>query len=194
DQTLKDHPRDPDLRTLHAVLLVQSRKFDSAIQELKGLLADKKDDAALHFQFGRALMLKGDVTAGRTELREAARLGKRYLEPRMALASLAVDMGQFQEALTEVDEGRAISPDNPPALVLRAAALQGLGRFPEARSLLTGLQTRFPNATGLDVEIGFLNLHEKKFTDAEKVFRTRYQPGQENLRALVGLMQTLAAQ
>ncbi len=194
EQTLKDQPRDPDLRTLHAVLLVQTRKFDSAVQELHGLIAEKKDDPALHFQLGRALLLKGDVTAGRTELREAARLGKRYMEPRLALASMAVDTGQFQEALTEVDEVLAIAPDNPGALVLRAAALQGLGRFQEARSLLTALQTRFPNAAGLDVEIGFLNLHEKKFVEAEKVFRKRYQPGQENLRALVGLMQTLAVQ
>jgi Flp pilus assembly protein TadD len=112
----------------------------------------------------------------------------------MMLASLAVDMGQFQEAQTAVDELLTIFPDNPSALVLRAAALQGLGRYPEARSVLTGLQSRFPNALGLDVEIGFLSLHEKKFAEAEKVFQKRYQPGQENLRALVGLTQSLAAQ
>jgi Flp pilus assembly protein TadD len=110
------------------------------------------------------------------------------------LASLAVDMGQFQEAQTVVDEILALSPDNPSALVLNAAVLQGLSKFPAARSGLIALQARFPNAEGLDVEIGFVSLHEKKFADAERVFRKRYQPGQENLRALVGLTQSLVAQ
>jgi tetratricopeptide (TPR) repeat protein len=50
-------------------------------------------------------------------------------------------------------------------------ALQGLGRYPEARSVLTGLQTRFPHAPGLDVELGFVSLREKKFAEAEKVAR-----------------------
>jgi Flp pilus assembly protein TadD len=44
------------------------------------------------------------------------------------------------------------------------------------------------------VEMGFLDLHEKRFAEAERVFRKRYQPGQENLRAMVGLIESLALQ
>jgi Flp pilus assembly protein TadD len=87
----------------------------------------------------------------------------------------------------------ALSPDNRNALVLRAAAMQGLGRFSEATTLLSNLKTRYPNAPGLDAEIGFLDLRENKLAEAEKVFRRRYQPGSEDLRPLVGLIRTLEA-
>src|SRR5258708_7073060 len=95
EQTLKDQPRDAELRTLHGVLLIEKKKFVDAIQEFQGLVREKNDDPVLHYHLGRALIFNGTVPAGRTELRQAARLGKRYLEPRMALASLALDTGQF---------------------------------------------------------------------------------------------------
>jgi tetratricopeptide (TPR) repeat protein len=194
EQASKNQPKDPELGMLHALLLMQQRDFKGAVSELQELVKAKGDDPVVRFQLGRALIFSGSLTAGRAELQQAVQLRKSYLEPRMALATLALDTQQFQSALTAVDEVLAISPANPAALVVRSAALQGLGRFAEARSILTTLQSRFPNAPGLEVEIGFLNLHEKKLTEAEKVFRKAYKPGDENIRPLLGLVQTLAAE
>jgi tetratricopeptide (TPR) repeat protein len=194
EQVLKDQPRDPELRTLHAVLLIQKRNYKGAISELQELVKAKGDDPVLRFHLGRALIFSGSLAAGRAELQQSVQLRRSYLEPRMALATLAVDTAQFQSAQTAVDEILAISPGNPQALVIQVTALQGLGRFAEARSILGGLQKRFPNAPGFDVELGFLNLHEKKLSEAERVFRKSYQAGQENLRPLLGLVQTLDAE
>ena len=194
EQVLKNQPQDPELRTLHAALLIQQKNYKGAVSELQELVKAKGDDPVLRFHLGRALILSGNLAAGRVELQQAVQLRKSDLEPRMALATLAIDTEQFQSALNAVDEILAISPDNPAALVIRAAALQGLGWFAEARSILAGLQHRFPNAPGLEVEVGFLDLHEKKLSDAERVFRKNYQPGQESLRPLLGLVQTLAAE
>jgi tetratricopeptide (TPR) repeat protein len=194
EQVLKDQSQDVELRTLHAVLLTQQRNYKGAVSELQELVNAKHDDAVLRFYLGRALIFSGSLPAGRAELQQAAQLRKSYLEPRMALATLAIDAEQFQSAQAAVDEILAISPNNPAALVIRAAALRGLGRFAEARSILVGLERRFPNAPGLEVEVGFLNLHEKKLTEAEKLFRKAYKPGDENLRPLLGLAQTLAAE
>jgi Flp pilus assembly protein TadD len=194
EETLKDWPRDPELRTLHALLMTQLRKLEGAIQEWRGLVKEKSDDPILRFHLGRTLILSGRLEAGSTELREAARLRANYLEPRMAITSLALDSGQFQAALEGVKEILAISPDNADAFLLRAGALQGLGRYAEARVVLNSLKMRFPNTPGLDVEGGFVSLAENKLAEAESVFRKRYQPGQENLRPLVGLVQTLAGE
>jgi tetratricopeptide (TPR) repeat protein len=194
EQTLHQYPHDPDLRTERALLLLRQKQFDPAVKALRELIAENNGNPELHFHLGRALILQGDMTAGRTELREAVRLRDTYLEARIALASLALDNRQFAEAQTELDRVLALAPDNPPALLLRAAALQGLGKYGEARAVLVGLQTRFPNSPGLDVEMAFLDLHENKFVEAERVFRKRYQPGQESLRPLLGLCQTLFAQ
>jgi Flp pilus assembly protein TadD len=194
EEALRDQPHDAELRTLHALLMTQLRKLDGAIQEWQGLVKEKSDDPVLRFHLGRALILNGRLEAGRGELREAVRLRADYLEPRMALASLALDSGQFQAAQEALEEVLAISPDNPDALVLRAGALQGLARYGEARAVLTGLKIRFPNTPGLDVESAFIKLREGKLAEAERVFRKRYQPGQDNLRPLVGLVETLTAE
>ncbi len=194
EETLKDQPHDPELRTLHALLMTQLRKLEGAIQEWQGLVKEKSDDPILRFHLGRTMVLNGRLEAGRAELREAARLRANYLEPRMAITGLALESGQFQAALQGAEEVLAISPDHADALLLRVGALQGLGRYAEARAVLTSLKTRFPNTPGLDVESGFISLHENKLAEAESVFRKRYQPGQENLRPLVGLVQTLAAE
>ena len=194
EEMLKDKPHDPELRTLHALLMTQLRKLDSAIQEWQGLVKENSADPALHFHLGRTMILDGRLEAGRANLLEAARLRANYLEPRVALTSLELDSGQFQAAREGAEDLLAISPDNADALLLRAGALQGLGRYAEAQSVLTGLRARFPNAPGLDVESGFISLHQNKLAEAESVFRRHYQPGQENLRPLVGLVQTLAAE
>jgi predicted Zn-dependent protease len=194
EDTLKDQPRDVELRTLHALLLTQLRKLEGAIQEWQGLVNEKSADPVLRFQLGRALVLNSRLVAGRAELRKAASLRANYLEPRIALASLELDSAQFQAAQGAAEEALAIAPGNLDALLVRLGALQGLGRLAEARVMLTSLKTRFPDTPGLDVESGFISLHENKLAEAESVFRKSYQPGQENLRPLVGLVQTLAAE
>jgi tetratricopeptide (TPR) repeat protein len=194
EEALKDRPRDPELRTLHALLMTQLRKLESAIAEWQELVKEKSDDPILRFHLGRSMILNGRMEPGRAELREAVRLRANYLEPRMALTSLDLDSGQFQAAQQGAEEILTISPDNADALLLRAGALQGLGRYAEAQGVLTRLKMRFPDPPGLDVESGFISLHENKLAEAERVFRKHYQPGQENLRPLVGLAQTLAAE
>ncbi|MDP9170691.1 MAG: tetratricopeptide repeat protein, partial [Acidobacteriota bacterium] len=193
-EMLKDKPHDVELRTLHALLMTQLRKLDSAIQEWQSLATEKSEDPTLRFHLGRTMILNGRLEAGRAELREAIRLRANYLEPRMALTSLALDSGQFQAAQEGAEQILAISPNNADALLLRAGALQGLGRYAEAQRLLTTLKKRFPNAPGLDVESGFISLHENRLAEAESVFRRRYLPGQENPRPLAGLVRTLAAE
>jgi tetratricopeptide (TPR) repeat protein len=193
-EMLKDNPHDTELRTSHALLMTQLRKWDGAIREWQGLVGEKNDDPAFHFHLGRTMILNGRLEAGRAELLEAARLRSNYLEPRMVLTSLDLDIGQFQAAKAGAEEILALSPDNADALLLRAGALQGLGRYAEAQGVLTRLKTRFPGAPGLDVESAFVSLHENRLAEAESVFRKRYQPGQENLQPLVGLVQTLAAE
>jgi len=177
EEMLKDKPHDPELRTLHAMLMTQLRKLDGAIQEWQGLVKEKSNDPTLHFHLGRTMILDGRLEAGRANLIEAARLRADYLEPRMALTSLDLDSGQFQAAQQRAEDVLAISPDNADALLLLAGALQGLGKYAEAQGVLTRLKARFPNAPGLDVESGFISLHENKLAEAESVFRKRYQPG-----------------
>ncbi len=59
---------------------------------------------------------------------------------------------------------------------------------------MTTLKARFPNAPGLDVESGFLSLHENKLAEAESLFRSTTSRARRICRPLVGLVQTLAAE
>jgi Flp pilus assembly protein TadD len=72
--------------------------------------------------------------------------------------------------------------------------LSGLFRFQEARAVLKAAQAKIGQSSDIDVELGFISLGEKKYAEAEKVFREHYHPGAQTLRPLAGLVAALEQQ
>ncbi len=69
---------------------------------------------------------------------------------------------------------------------MKAAALQRLNRYDEARALLTAVLDKDPNQEETLLELGVLDLNQKKTKDAEDLFRRAYTAQPNNLRGLLG--------
>lgn len=194
EQSLALAPRDLDLRTARALLELARRAVGEAETQLDALVKENPDSASLHFHHGRALALAGKGAEAIAAWREAARRAPGFLDPLLAIATASLDGSRFNDALVAADAALSVAAGNPQALLTRVAALEGLGRNQEARTLLQSLRREHPQSAGLDVEQGYLELREAKFASAEALFRKRYQPGSENLRVISGLARSLGAQ
>lgn len=194
DEALRAHSKDPDLHMTRALLLLTQKKADPALAELQQMDQNQQNNAPIKYQLGRALLLKGKVDEASKTWQESAKLQPNFAEPKVALASLALDNRRYDEAQRWADQVISATPGNVSAQLIRATALQGLGRVPEAKTLLTNLRQQIPGNAAVELEYAFLTLRENKAADAEKIFRTLYTPGQENLRPLTGLVEALFAQ
>ena len=194
DEALRAHAKDPDLHMARAVILITQGKADPALAELQQQDQDRQNNPAVKYQLGRALLLKGKGKEATAAWEESARLQPNYLEPKLALATYALDNRHYDEAQRRADQVLAGAPGNVTAQIVRADALQGLGRLPEAKVLLTNLRQQFPGNPTIDLEYALLSLRDRDPGEAEKVFRAHYAPGQDNMRPLTGLVEALFVQ
>ena len=194
DQVLQANPKDRDLRMGRAMLLLDQRKAEPALAALQGLEKEQNADPVIKYQLGRALLLKGDAKDATAKWQEAVKLRPSYLDPQMALASYAIDLRNYADAERLTGQILATNPDNVRAQVLRAMSLQGLNRMTEAEVLLTQALQKAPRNTDVQLEFGYLQLRQNKAAEGEKILRGIYTPGQQNLRPLTGLVQSLLMQ
>jgi tetratricopeptide (TPR) repeat protein len=194
---LKEQPHDDDARKMRAVLLMDGGKpgdLDAALSEFQELVKSYGGEEALHFNYGRALLAKGDLNGAKAEFGRAARLDHRYVLPRLWLAEIAASTQQHKDTLQYANEVLALQPGSVRAIILRAAALTGLGDLQQARAELTRLIRRQPDLNDARIQLGFVSLAEGKFKEADEIFRKLYKPGARDLKALDGLWREQVAQ
>ncbi|HLK50603.1 MAG TPA: tetratricopeptide repeat protein [Bryobacteraceae bacterium] len=194
DAALRAHAKDSELHMARALILLSQGKADPALAELQQQDQEHRDNAAVKYQLGRALLLKGKGPEATAAWQESAKLQPGYAEPKLALATYALQNRQYEEAQRWADQTLAGSPGNVTAQIIRADALQGLGRIEEAKTLLSNLRRQMPGNATIDMEYALLSLRDKNPAEAEKIFRAYYTPGQENLRPLNGLVEALFVQ
>jgi len=77
--------------------------------------------------------------------------------------------------------------------LVRSASLEGLGDYSQTRTVLTSLIHDYPKLEGAYLQLGLLDIQEKRYDDAEELFRKHYQPGQGDIRLLKGLVEMYGA-
>ena len=196
DTILKESPKDNESLRMRAALLIDTRQpenIDEALTEFQALAKETPNDVLGRFNLGRAYLAKNNVENGRKELLEALRLNRLFLPARLLVAELALQRRDVKDLLVQANEILAAQPAHPRGRLLRATASMGLGNLTDARNELTRLIKDQPKYTDAHLQLGMLNLAEKKYKVAEDVFRQLYQPGQADSRALGGLVNVLLA-
>ena len=189
---LKAHPNDQESKLARALIWLDEGKpenLDPAIAEIRTQIPLKPQDLTLQYQLGRALTRKGDPEGARREFLSAAQKNRNYLPPRMALAALDLGQGRPQEALPVSEEILAVAPTNAEAQLLNAVCLTNLGRFAEARAKLNHLVQASPQLLGARYELGVLAISEKKYKEAEDIFRQLQQITAGDPRVISGLVE-----
>ena len=120
----------------------------------------------VHFLDGRALAAQGDLGAAEQAWRAGLALAPGFLEARTALGEALLGQGRAAEALAVV-ESAPPSALQPELAVLRARALDELGRSEEALGLLDAVLAQYPaHGSALDGR-GIVLLHLERLPEAK---------------------------
>jgi tetratricopeptide (TPR) repeat protein len=183
---LKNDPKDPESRGLRATFMLDRGDINTAMSELQSVVNAKPNNWVSRFNLGRAHFARGEYEQARQEFDAAIQLRPDYLPARLAQIQVSLIRGDSDAALHQADETIRIAPTSVEAKVMKAAALQRLKRYDEARELLTAIIEKMPKQVDSLLELGVLDLNQKKIKDAEDLFRRAYEANPNNLRGLLG--------
>lgn len=127
---------------LDALLAMQKEQFDRARSELEALLVDAPSPRYLWLEVGRARLLCEDTSGGKEALRrflgalEDDEGGETKLAANLALARLADDAGQFEEAMEHFQAAVHALPEDYRPYLAMGAFLRETGHASEALEVL----------------------------------------------------------
>lgn len=197
DDILREHPDDESARAVKASFLIATRRpgdIDKAVTQLQDLVKKKPEDAERHFNLGRAMAAKGDLNGAVVQFQTAVGKQPRYIEPRVALIEISQARQDFKSTLRYADQLLALNPNLPRIRLARAAALMYTGQETESRREMETLARNYPKDPEIAFQMGMLDLHERRFSDAEAIFRKLTPEDGGDGRVLAALVQTLGAQ
>jgi tetratricopeptide (TPR) repeat protein len=197
DQILKRAPKDEEALRLKAGFDLKSQeqpKIDEAVSIYRELSKGRPNDSDLRFYYGRALLASGKTQAALGELTAAVQRAPSNPAPKLALADLLVNQGLYAKGLQVTSDILDQDPLNENARLLRAMALGALGERQQARDELSRLIHDRPGNSGAELQLGLLDIVEKRYPEAKAIFAKHYHPGQPDLRPIEGLVRTEVVQ
>jgi tetratricopeptide (TPR) repeat protein len=197
DQMVVDYPKDESVSQMRARLQLDSGKREAvqaAIQTFQAAVSNNPKNGQALYDLGRALLSKGDREGAIKQFREYLRIDPKNQNARLYLASASVELKNYKEAIAAADEVLAVDAANSRAIVLKSVALMELKKYAEARALLSQAISAHPAFLDAQLQLGLLDIAEKKFREADDIFGKFYQPGQGDLRPLSGMVESRVAQ
>ncbi len=129
---LKNDAKDPEARGLKATFLLDKGDKDDvnkAMGELQSVVTAKPNNFVARFNLGRAHFARGEYEQARQEFDAAIELRPDYIPARLASTQVAMLRGDNDAALKSADATLKIAPNSVQGRVMKAAALQRLGRI-----------------------------------------------------------------
>ncbi len=199
DEILKENKNDPDANSVNATLELSRGDVAKGLVDLQQVVARAPDNFVAHFRLGHAYMLQGSYEQARQHLQKAIDLRADYLPARLDLANLQYLNGEFDAAIRSAQEilksvPKSTDPGNAEAKLIWSASLIEQKKFGESRQMLGDMLKANPSSPKVLLQIGFVNLAENKFKDAEEAFRRCYQLNPADINGLMGVVQTYLAQ
>ena len=183
---LKDNPKDPDARGMKASFLLDKGDINQALNELQSVVTARPDNFVARFHLGRAHFAKGEFEQARQQFEKSIELRSDYLLPHIALSQVALARGDNETALKLAEECLKLAPQSGAARLLQSAALMRMNRYNDSRTTLNTMLAANPKQPETLLEVGVLNLMEKKYQDAANSFRRAYDADPANQRGLLG--------
>jgi tetratricopeptide (TPR) repeat protein len=198
-EILKKDPENFEALRLEASLHLSSRKpadIRAAVDVYPKLIARRPDDSQLHFDYAMALLASGDSKTARSELMASIQRQPAAIAPRLALAELAFREKNYSDAIENANEVLARDSQQTLARLLVAMSKSGLGLYDDARRDLTRLVREQPNNPGPELELGLLDVIQKRYAEANAIFEKYYRSNQVDprRRGIEGMVRSDVAQ
>jgi tetratricopeptide (TPR) repeat protein len=186
DQILKNDAKDPEARGLRATFMLDKNQIEQAESELQSVVTARPNNWVARFNLGRAYFARGQYERAVEEFDKCVEINPNYLPARYAQTQVAIIRNNYDAAVHDADEILKIRPDSVQGRVMKAAALQRLSRYDEARKILNEVLDKNPKQVETLLEIGVLDLNQRKTKDALDHFRRAYEAAPTNIRGLLG--------
>ena len=196
DEILKDHPEDDEARASRAALRVASgapQELDRAIADFQSLAERQPSNLKYTYQLGRAYELRGMEEGAKAQYLAILRVNNSDIATLDSISHLYLREQHYSDARRYAEMWLAIDSLNPSARLVQSASLAGLGDYRQTRAALMNLIHDYPKLEGAYLQLGLLDVQEKRYDDAEALFRKYYQPGQGDIRLLKGMLEMYGA-
>ena len=197
EEAIRKTPNDPEFLKLRAMILIEGgdrKEIAQALADCKSAIKFLPQDASLYFLTGRAHLANHDGDAARSDFLEAAKRNPKYVEPRIGLAEIGRERGDFESAVRYSEEALRLDARNFRARILHAAALAESGNLRAGRREMDALTLDYPASEDVQLESGLIFLAENRPQVAEKIFAKALQSGPRDSRALAGLARAYLAE
>jgi tetratricopeptide (TPR) repeat protein len=192
-QILKNDPKDPEAKGLQATFLIDKGDIETAQNELQSVVTARPGNWVARFNLGRTYFAKNQFQQAQQQFQKCIELNPNYLPARYALTQVAIVLQSYDEAVRQADEILKIRPDSVQGRVMKAAALQRQSKYDEARKILNEVLDKNPKQVETLLELGVLDLNQKKNKDALEHFKRAYEAAPGNIRGLLGESKALLA-
>ncbi len=190
---LAKNPKDIDALLDRAKIRIIARQYSDAQKDLLPVLRLQPDFAQAHHLLAKVYQAQGVMGSYRQELDEAIRRDPSYLNARIELATVLIAGNAAKAAQDLLDQAPPPQKNSIQVIVLRNAALMGLGQWNEAeKGIASGL--RIARVPALLVQEGILKTQRKDYAGARKIVEEALTRDPENFRALETLVDSYRAQ
>jgi len=179
-QLIQKAPNDWELRAERMELLLSGKdkqEIRKAIAEGRELVTANPQEARLKFLLGMAYLEDGEKESAAQAFAQAAAQQNLYVEPRVALADLARQTGNFNETVRLADEILAIDPHNFNGRLLHASGSRALGNLDAAQRELEALEKEVPHSHDVQQEMDLLLIARKQNAAARQMFHSLRRAG-----------------
>jgi tetratricopeptide (TPR) repeat protein len=193
-QTYHQPADDPGLRALlaQAQSATEKKDYAAAARAYTQYLAQKPDDAPIHFQLGYVYSAANDSERAAAEYRKAIALNPKMVEAyqNLGLTLLEEDPAAALEPLRKMIE---LAPNEPRPKFLLGLALERSGQLPSAIEQYQAAEKLDPNSFDIHFAIGRSSLAAQLPAPAEAEFRKALALQPDSAVAHLGLAHSLAA-
>jgi len=186
--------KDVDFRLLHARSDLGAFRLREAAGELRNLLADSPDAAAVYYYLAQVYVRQEEPAAAQEAFRDALRVQPGYLPAILGLGNISLQQGNAGVALNYASQVIATSFWLADAHVLAGSAnlLRGdLDQAQRAFELAVGLNPRSPEA---QERLGKVLSLRGSYADAENAYEASLALAPDYASALSGLSEVLVKQ
>jgi tetratricopeptide (TPR) repeat protein len=196
DKILKEHPDETTARASRGALQAAKGKpedLDRAIADFKYLAGAQPGNPEFLYQLARAYELKGAEEAAKAQYLAILRSNSGYVPALDAVSHLYLREQRFADANRYAEMWLSIDPANPSPRLVHSASLAAFGDYDQTRSVLAALIRDYPKLEEAQIQLALLEVMQKRFDEAEQIFRKYYQPGRGDFRSLRGMAETYRA-
>ena len=159
EAVLSSDSKNNSALSLRATLELEAgdpNKTQAAVTDLQALLSRQPNNPVIHYNLARAYQAKGELGAAKLQFQEAVKR-PRFLAAQIGLAQVNLAQGELAHAIESADAALKTDPSSLLAMSIKANAQINSGNLLQAPDL--------------QFQLALVNYSERKFPEAEKLFR-----------------------